>query len=137
MRLPGTSSPICEEILMPRYPHSSTKGTRISVLKFAKIGVNISKICRSVKLKKRVLFLSEPVHDHGASLHGGPGTCLSLSRVATRQGKVREKLFFSRSGKCQGILKFVREKMNFEKCHGKLTCVREKLNFQVYTPRFC
>ena len=41
-------------------------------------------------------------------------------RVATRQGKVREKCFFSRSGKCQGILKFVREKFNFGKCHGKL-----------------
>ena len=40
-----------------------------------------------------------------------------LCRVATRQGKVREKCFFSRSGKCQGILKFVREKLNFGKCH--------------------
>ena len=34
--------------------------------------------------------------------------------VATRQGKVREKWFFSMSGKCQGILKFVREKLNLE-----------------------
>ena len=53
---------------------------------------------------------------------------------STRQGKIREKFFFSRSGKCQGILKSVREKLNFGKCHGKLTCVREKLNFQVYRP---
>ena len=57
------------------------------------------------------------------------GHLLREGRVATRQGKVREKFFFSRSGKCQGILKFVREKMNFKKCHGKLTCVREKFNF--------
>ena len=62
---------------------------------------------------------------------------ITLCRVATRQGKVREKLFFSRSGKCQGILKFVREKLNFGKCHGKLTCVREKLNFQVYSQNIC
>ena len=35
---------------------------------------------------------------------------------------VSEKFyFFSSSGKCQGILKFVREKLNFGKCQGKLT----------------
>ena len=73
-------------------------------------------------------------------LHGGrdpiPADC------ADRWGllglpHVREKCFFSRSGKCQGILKFAREKMKFRKCHGKLTCVREKLNFQVHTQRIC
>ena len=63
--------------------------------------------------------------------------CGDKGRVATRQGKIREKFFFSRSGKCQGILKFVREKLNFGNCHGKLTCVREKLNFHVYTQRMC
>ena len=34
------------------------------------------------------------------------------------QGK---NAFFSRSGKRQGILEFVREKLNFEKYQGKLT----------------
>ena len=43
----------------PRYPHSITKETRISVLKIANIGDNIRDIRRSVKLGKRVLFLSE------------------------------------------------------------------------------
>ena len=64
-------------------------------------------------------------------------TVQTTLRVATGQGKVREKCFFSRSWKCQGILKFVREKLNFGKCHGKLTSVREKLNFQVYTQNIC
>ena len=40
-------------------PHSSTKGTRISVLKLAKIGVTIREIRRSVKLFKNVLLMSE------------------------------------------------------------------------------
>ena len=58
-------------------------------------------------------------------------------RVATYLGKYQGKvLFFSRPGKCQGILKFVREKWNFGEYQGKLTCVREKLNFQVYAQRF-
>ena len=42
-----------------QYPQSTTKGTRISVLKIAKIGVNFREILRSVKVEKRVLFLSE------------------------------------------------------------------------------
>ena len=41
------------------YPYSTMKGTRISILKIAKIGVNIREICKSVKVEKRVLFLSE------------------------------------------------------------------------------
>ena len=45
--------------------------------------------------------------------------------VATGQGKVREQLFFSRSGKSQGILILVRENGNFEKSQGKVTIVRE------------
>ena len=44
----------------PRYSYSSAKGTRISVLESAKIGINIRDIRRSVKLEeKKVLFLSE------------------------------------------------------------------------------
>ena len=45
--------------------------------------------------------------------------------VATGQGKVREKFFFSRSGKSQGISVLVRENGTFEKSQGKLTLVRE------------
>ena len=45
--------------------------------------------------------------------------------VATGQGKVREKINFSRSGKSQGILNFDRENGNFEKSQGKVTMVRE------------
>ena len=44
---------------LPRYPHSTTKGTRISVLKIANIGVNIREIRRSLKVGKRVPFLTE------------------------------------------------------------------------------
>ena len=43
----------------PRYPLSTVKGTCISVLKIAKIEVNVREICRSVKVEKRVPFLSE------------------------------------------------------------------------------
>ena len=39
-------------------------------------------------------------------------------RVATHQGKVREKFIFSRSGNCQGIWKNVREIVKRGKCQG-------------------
>ena len=41
-----------------------------------------------------------------------------LHRVHTHQGNVREILFFSRSGNCQGILCCVREKLMFSKMSG-------------------
>ena len=70
----------------------------------------------------------------------GELSCTGICRVPTQvyQGchisvKISGKsIVFSRPGKCQGILKFVREKGNFGEYQGKLTCVREKLNFQVY-----
>ena len=40
-------------------------------------------------------------------------------RVSTVREKVREKNIFSRSGNCQGILKFVREFWNLSKSQGK------------------
>ena len=49
--------------------------------------------------------------------------------VATGQGKVREKIIFSRSGKSQGILNLDRENGNFEESQGKVTMVRENLDF--------
>lgn len=45
---------------------------------------------------------------------------LFIYRVHTRQGKVREKIFFSRSGNCQGILQNVREILKFGKCQGNV-----------------
>ena len=45
--------------------------------------------------------------------------------VATGQGKVREKIIFSRSGKSQGIFILVRENENFDKSQGKMIMVRE------------
>lgn len=45
---------------------------------------------------------------------------LDYHRVHTRQGKVREKFFFSRSGNCQGILQNVREILKFGKCQGNV-----------------
>ena len=36
------------------------------------------------------------------------------------QGKSQGKIFFSRSGNCQGILKFVREFWNLSKSQGKV-----------------
>ena len=42
------------------------------------------------------------------------------NRVATRQGKVREKFIFSRSGNCQGIWKNVREILKRGKCQGNV-----------------
>ena len=44
----------------------------------------------------------------------------SLFRVSTVREKVREKNIFSRSGNCQGILKFVREFWNLSKSQGKV-----------------
>ena len=44
----------------------------------------------------------------------------SYDRVASGQGKVREKIIFSRSGKSQGISPKVREFCNFWKSHGKV-----------------
>ena len=41
-------------------------------------------------------------------------------RVSTVREKVREKNIFSRSGNCQGILKFVREFWNSGKSQGNL-----------------
>ena len=41
-------------------------------------------------------------------------------RVASSQGKVREKIIFSRSGKSQGISQKVREFCNYWKSHGKV-----------------
>ena len=49
------------------------------------------------------------------------------NRVSTVREKVREKNIFSRSGNCQGILKFVREFWNLSKSQGK---VREFCNSQ-------
>ena len=43
-----------------------------------------------------------------------------LCRVSTVREKVREKNIFSRSGNCQGILKFVRELQNLSKSQGKV-----------------
>ena len=43
----------------------------------------------------------------------------SLYKVHTCLGNVRDILFFSRSGNCQGILRCVREKYNFTKMSGK------------------
>ena len=43
-----------------------------------------------------------------------------LHRVSTVREKVREKNIFSRSGNCQGILKFVREFLNLSKSQGKV-----------------
>ena len=45
--------------------------------------------------------------------------------VATHQ----EKMFFSRSGICPGILNLDRENGNFEKSQRKVTMVRENLYF--------
>ena len=42
------------------------------------------------------------------------------NRVATGQGKVREKIFVSRSGKSLGIFKMVREIWVFSKSQGKI-----------------
>ena len=41
-------------------------------------------------------------------------------RVSTVREKVREKNIFSRSGNCQGILKFVREFWNLGRSQGKV-----------------
>ena len=49
----------------------------------------------------------------------------SINMVATGQGKVREKIIVSRSGKSQGISKFIRENENCEKSQGEVTMVRE------------
>ena len=43
----------------PQYPHSTIKGTHISVLKIVKIGVHFREIRISVKEEKMVLSLSE------------------------------------------------------------------------------
>ena len=45
---------------------------------------------------------------------------LVYNRVSTVREKVREKNIFSRSGNCQGILKFVREFWNLSKSQGKV-----------------
>ena len=41
-------------------------------------------------------------------------------RVSTVRENVREKNIFSRTGNCQGILKFVREFWNLSKSQGKV-----------------
>ena len=58
----------------------------------------------------------------------------SITRVHSRQGNVREKYNFSRSGNCQGILQSVREILIFgkidEKRHGISDNVRENDHFR-------
>ena len=52
--------------------------------------------------------------------YSGTLTHTAPTRVSTVREKVREKNIFSRSGNCQGILKFVREFWNSSKSQGIL-----------------
>ena len=54
-----------------------------------------------------------------------PDVHLYCNMVATGQGKVREKIIISRSGKSQGIFISVRENENFDKSQGNMIMVRE------------
>ena len=61
---------------------------------------------------------------------------LSSFRVATHQGKIREKIFFSRSGKYQGISFWIREKQKCVENQGKIREFWNAIHFYIYMYKF-
>ena len=72
----------------------------------------VSSIKIGHKTKKRVIIWPRPI------------ALITRTMVATGQEMVREKENSSRSGKCQGILFWVRENWHFEEKSGKIEIVR-------------